>query len=117
MKVFVSTIQNGNNHLVILSGSNDLIISTLLATLKIPVLPNLIIANHLHFSEEENYLVFEPFHPGPTGCPFCPSILCKGAALEAYIRQNGPFDLIYYTGMLGAGVIPNLNKPQNLLQF
>ena len=85
------------SHFVIISDANDFFIKTRLFWMKPAVVPTEILSNHAATSPDKDYLKIYPFDD-QYECSTCSRNMCKGKALKNYVRRNGPFTKIYYTG-------------------
>lgn len=108
-KVYANTLKNSPNcRLLVMSGSNELIIKTKLDTIN--VVPNDIIANHATLSADKkkfkySYKNFENdvTEDNNNGeeieehiCSFCKRAYCKGLAYERYVAEHGQFDEVHF---------------------
>lgn len=76
--------KKGHHHLVIISDANQLFISSFLQG--IDVTADAVITNRAEI-DADGKLFLEPYE-NQTKCPICPRNLCKGNALEEYIKQG-----------------------------
>jgi hypothetical protein len=95
--------ENIGSQLIIVSDANDFFIEAALAGLQPRIYPDKVITNTAVLPQadakpgENNYLQIKPYET-QTHCPICPINLCKGDALVAHIKAEGPFATVFYSG-------------------
>ena len=60
-----------------------------------PIIPDKIIANQMLPSADKKSISYTPYQV-QMECNLCCTSLCKGDALEKYMKTAGPFDTVYF---------------------
>ncbi|CED84959.1 Predicted haloacid dehalogenase-like hydrolase [Phaffia rhodozyma] len=102
----------------LLSNSNQVYIDTILKHHRLTELFDRITTNPSKWDENDKLIINRRISPDATqhGCQVgCSPNMCKGEELDAYIKENGPFDRVIYVGDGGNDFCPILRlRPQDL---